>query len=263
MKLIGKDITAVDRWRDVGDSYAQNITGAYHRQRLAVIKSLLADVQGKTVVDFGCGEGVLSDWLLRDANANHVTGIDIDQQLYMWALMRGIDVAYPGRIKFIHGGVEKLAGIDRCDVLVAANVLAYMTREEEDTFYRETARLGASLVVTHSNSLFDMFTLNAYTVAFYRENFGVDVGSLLSFPIRPERNSFNIRENPLAYGEKLAKYGFKIERLEYMNYHPTPPLLTSDDPDDMYRERPNTDAVPEWRRMFQCSMFACKAKRSE
>lgn len=250
MKLVGKDIPATDRWREVGASYASNIDGAYHRQRLGVIASLLPNLAGKRVIDFGCGEGVLAE--LAVGLGAEVVGMDIDSALLGLARKRVKAI-------FLRGGVELLREQKRCDVLLAANVLAYMTREEEETFYREAARLGGTLIVTHSNSLFDMFTMNAYTVAFYKEHFGVDPSALLQFHQKPERTSFNIRENPLSYGDKLTRYGFKIERMEYMNYHPKPPLLTKEDPDDMRRERPSTEGVPAWRLAFQCSMFACKA----
>jgi hypothetical protein len=125
-------------------------------------------------------------------------------------------------------------------------------------------RPGGTLVITHSNELFDLFTLNRYTRAFFERHFSVDPGSLLAFPDRPSRTTFNVRENPLSYGEKLKPFGFEIDRMEYINRHPAPPLLTADDPDDMKRARPNTLNVPtdeRWKLNFQCSMFGVRARR--
>jgi chemotaxis methyl-accepting protein methylase len=57
------------------------------------------------------------------------------------------------------------------DGLLSFNVLAYLTDEEELTFYQEASRIvkpGGYLVVTHSNRLFDMFSLNQYTISFFK-----------------------------------------------------------------------------------------------
>jgi hypothetical protein len=154
---------------------------------------------------------------------------------------------------------------------VAANVLGYLTDAEEREFYEQASRMLAPdgyLVIAHSNELFDLFTFNKYTVSFCEEHFGVDVRSLVSRPNEPSRNSFNVRENPLAYTYKLAKLGFKVEQTEFMNFHEVPPLLMqvadfNDLDSRMYRD---TLAFPEserWKLMFQCSMFGVRARRMQ
>lgn len=254
MRKIGKDITAEDRWKAVADSYAAGINGPYHRQRIDAIMNLMLDLQGKTVVDFGCGEGVFCE-LLTAAGAKILAGIDIEESLLEKARARMAGL-------YVHGGVEALKSLPPCDVLLAANVLAYLTAEQEQVFYEEAGRIAKYLIVSHSNSLFDLYTLNAYTAAFFKENFGTDVTSLLTHPDKPTRTSFSLREHPLAYPDKLRTFGFEVEAIEYMNYHPIPPLLTNDDPDDMQRERPALGDVAPWKRMFQCSMFAVRARRT-
>ena len=85
-------------------------------------------------------------------------------------------------------------------------------------FYAEATRIirpGGYLVVTHSNSLFDLFTFNAYTVAFFRDQFDVDPSELLTHSDKPGRMSFNIRENPLSYPSKLERHGFIVEQTEF------------------------------------------------
>lgn len=259
MKRVGKDVSAAERWRHVGREYAERIAGPYHAHRLAVIKALLPDVHGRIVVDFGCGEGVLIR-TLRDLGAADVIGVDIDERLL--AMARG-----SGASRLIHGSVEQLRVIKSCDCIVAANVAAYFSDAEDRAFYGEVSRLlspGGTLVITHSNELFDLFTLNAFTVDFFGRQFDVDARSLLTNPDEPARTTFNVRENPLAYEDKLAPYGLKIERMEFINMHVQPPLLTSTDYDDIdSREYPDTlEVQPRWKLMFQCSMFGVRAVRT-
>jgi 2-polyprenyl-3-methyl-5-hydroxy-6-metoxy-1,4-benzoquinol methylase len=258
MKRVGAEIRASDRWQAVGKTYAETIEGAYHQHRLAVIDALLPPFTGKRVIDFGCGEGVL----IRKAiakGASNVVGIDIDRTLLDLA-------ADSGASDLILGSVDQLADVGAADILIAANVAAYFTRDEDEAFYVHAKRIlagGGHLVITHSNELFDAFTFNAYTVGFYQRNFGCDPTSLLVHPDKPARNTFNVRENPLAYPTKLASAGFSVFRMEYMNYHAQPPLLGKDDPDDMQRVRQDTLLIPpedRWKLNFQCSMFGVRAR---
>ena len=259
MKRVGKDLDAAERWASVAASYAAAIDSPYHRHRLAVIRALLPPLVDKTVVDFGCGEGVLMLEALRQ-EAKKVIGIDFDVVMVTEARKR------MPTAEVIRGNVRQLAGCTPTDCLIAANVLAYMTDEEETVFYRTAAEIirpGGHLVVTHSNALFDLFTFNAHTVDFCRRQFGFDPSVLLTHPA-PDRATFNIRENPLAYGHKLARHGFAEQRCEFINFHALPRLLSGDDPDDLGQEKRDTLNWPEedrWKLMFQCSMFGIRASR--
>jgi SAM-dependent methyltransferase len=264
MKRVGNEIDAGERWQERAKSYADHIDDAYHRHRLAVIRALLPDLRGATIVDFGCGEGVLAAEAI-DRGARRIIGLDINETLLGMAR----DRLPQGDWQL--GGVERLSTVANAaaDCIIAANVIAYLSDADDRRFYEETARIlkpGGALIVTHSNALFDLFTLNAYTVAFFEKEFGVDPASLLRHPDRPQRLSFNIRENPLAYPAKLAGFGLSIERMEFMNLHRQPPLMSGDDPDDMARERPDTLSISEsdrWKLMFQCSMFGVRAARAQ
>lgn len=259
---VGRDISAATRWKERGDGYAPGIDGPYHRHRLEVIRALLPDLAGAEVVDVGCGEGVL----IREARmrgAARITGVDIDSGLLERARESGAD-------HLILGGVEQLAGIPKADCVIAANVVAYFTDDEYARFSREVTRLlapGGTLVITHSNALFDLFTLNAFTVMFFRERFGCDPTPLLRRPDAPQRTGFNVRENPLSYVRRLATHGLRQEQIEFIHRHAAPPLLSPDkDWDDIdSREYADTLAVPDderWMLMFQCSMFGVRAVRT-
>ena len=189
------------------------MAGPYHEHRIAVTKALLPDLTGKRVVDFGCGEGVM----IREAKAmgaRNIIGIDLDEFMLGQAKSSGAD-------RLVRGSVPELAKVDGADCLLAANVAHYFTDSEDQAFYQEARRLlpaGGALVVTHSNELFDLFTLNAFTAAFHERHFASDVRSLLTNPDAPSRLTFNIRENPLSYPDRMAALGFRIERMEFINF---------------------------------------------
>lgn len=262
MKRVGKEISSVERWEERAASYEAAIGGAYHAHRLRVVKSMLPALDGETVVDFGCGDGVLAAEA-QSRKAGRIIGCDPNALLINKAREKLVDA------EFHQGGVEILEQLDAkvTGCLLAVNVLAYLTETEEERFYRAAARImrsGGCLLITHSNALFDMFTLNAFTAAFFERNFGCDAKSLLQFPQRPQRLSFSIRENPLAYAHKLATFGFRETRQEFMNFHAVPPLLSTEDPDDMDRPRRDTldwPAAERWKLAFQCSMFASASTR--
>ena len=180
-------------------------------------------------MDFGCGEGLFAaEVIKRGARAVHC----IDQNETMLAKAA---LVVPAPATFTQGGLESLAKLPdaSADCLLAINVIAYMTNEEEDLFYREFTRI-----------------------------VGSDPSALLTRATVPERLTFNIRENPLAYTFKLRRYGVEQTKIEFINYHSTLPLLSGENPDDMARERRDTLDCPaedRWKLQFQCSMFGVQA----
>lgn len=274
VERIGTDIDSATYWSQKADSYIKGIGGPYHRHRLDVVKALLGDVDivGQVCLDFGCGEGVFSKVLAQ--RGAKVIGFDIDAQMIEVARQQFSQASFSG--VFDIGGVEKLAALDSqsVDVILALNVLAYMSREEEEEFYRQSSRItrpGGRLILTHSNELFDMYTLNRYTAMFFERHFGAsdqpcDVSSLLAFSNVPDRKTFSIRENPLSYKYKLAKYGFVEESQEFISLHPLPPLLIPGwDADNINaRQYIGTLNWPEehrWKLMFMCSMFGSRSRQ--
>lgn len=263
-----------DYWRDRSADYIEGLEGPYHTNRLAMVKALLTDtpLRNTTCLDFGSGDGAFTEYLLSEGA--RVEGIDVDTTMVQAAEAR-LRSRWP-EVRLRLGGVEALGELpaESVDHLVALNVLAYLTRDEEKAFYQEVGRIlrkAGSLTVTHSNELFDMFTFNRYTVEFFRRHFSFssqqcDVSSLLTYPDRPDRRRFSVRENPLAYRHKLRGFGFLEIRQEFAILHTAPPLLTPDiDFDDINsRTYPPTIEWPEgekWKLMFACSVFGSHSIR--
>lgn len=274
VEKIGTDIPSAVYWSQKADSYIEGIRGPYHRHRLEVVRALIRDVDlaGQICLDFGCGDGIFSSCLVQ--GGAKIIGYDTDAQMIEVARQRFSHTPFSDAFKV--GGVERLGSFDSqsVDAVFALNVLAYLPKDEEEEFYRQSARItrpGGRLVVTHSNELFDMYTLNQYTAMFFQHHFGTracpcDVSSLLTFPNKPDRKTFSVRENPLSYRYKLAKYGFTEQAQEFASLHPLPPLLIPDwDADDInarqYMDTLNWPAEHRWKLMFMCSMFGSHSRR--
>jgi 2-polyprenyl-3-methyl-5-hydroxy-6-metoxy-1,4-benzoquinol methylase len=272
MKRIGKDVDARDRWKDQNASYANTIESPYHVHRAAVIKKLIAELPMSSAlcIDVGCGEGIFLE-LLASRGAS-VIGFDPNARLVDLARSRLSKRGLEAEVRV--GGLEVLERMEASagDHLMAFNVIAYFTEEEEKRFYQEAWRVlkdGGNLVVTHSNELFDLFTLNAFTVEFFVKSFCGEacreqIASLVTHPNQPDRLSYNVRENPLTYRAKLGGHGFEEVQQEFINLHRVPPLLM--DPEVFVdidkKEYPDTlgwEAKERWKLMFLCSMFGSRS----
>lgn len=242
MQKYGGEVDSAAAWEGLAQVYGAALDNQYHQHRLAVIRALIPGevlAPGRQVFDFGCGDAVLFEPFL--AAGATVRGSDVSEEMIALAKARltkaGRD---PGLA--VRGGVEALrdVGAGSIDALMSFNVLAYLTDAEEAEFYREAKRVvkpGGYLIVTHSNELFDMFSLNRYTVEFFNRHFiqkGEDqsrVASLLTASGSPkDRVTYNVRENPLAYRFKLLKSGFRETRQEFINRHLAPPRSRTNGP---------------------------------
>ena len=148
-------------------------------------------------------------------------------------------------------------------------------------------KVGGYLLVTHSNELFDMFSLNRYTLEFFQRHLASEpcyhslLKELLSKADCPqEAMSYNVRENPLSYRYKLARYGFDETRQEFINLHAAPPLTleralaeesgspTSSAKWHLLSQKAYPDTLgwaeeERWKLMFVCSTFgSCAIKRA-
>jgi len=260
MDKIGREITATDHWQKWGGHYMENINSPYHVDRLRAICSILPDLTGKTVLDLGCGEGILIRESLKRGAAK-VVGLDIDDEMVKKS------VEQTPQVHIAKGDYRKLREHGPADCILAANVCGYFTSDEDIEFYKvahATLKPGGQLVIMHSNRAFDYGTFNAYTVDSVKEELGFDPSPLIVHSRFPNRFSFNVRENPFVYRHKLEMKGFRQEAIVFANYHPEPPIISGKKPDDLYWERKDVSREPperHWHLALKCSMFGVRAVR--
>lgn len=262
-------------WRKRTDSYIDAIDNPYHLHRISVLQSMIPEwAFNKTsnIFDFGCREGVfITLFAQREA---YVTGCDIEQKMIDAAHKRlkdnGVDDKY---CKLQVGGVESFQTIPDSsqDGVIAFNVLAYLTKEEEeDEFYSQVKRVvrkDGFLLVSHSNRLFDLFSLNSYTINFLNDflvedEYRSDVKNLLTFHDHPKgdkKSPLPVRENPLNYRFKLSDYGFNEIHQEFINKHEAPPPILGK---QHFPETLNQPDEDKWKLLFTCSTFASLAIRT-
>lgn len=269
MEKLGQTLDSKDYWTQKANQYADALQNDYHAHRLEVVRALIPDelfAPNRRIFDFGCGDAILFPWFF-EAGCK-IEGIDISpemialgkQQLANWGedegLIRVADVDY-----------LKSLPTASVDGVISFNVLAYLTDAEELTFYEEAARIvrpGGYLVVTHSNSLFDMFSLNHYTANFFKQNFVSEGHFQSQLPALLKNGeatgtTYNVRENPLSYCHKLAGFGFKEVRQEFINLHAAPPSLLQG---KGYPSTLKVSAEHRWKLMFMCSIYGSCSVRT-
>ena len=259
---VGKNLSSAERWEEIASDYASKLKTPYHLRRLEVINSLMPEVKDQNIIDFGCGEGTMVTNLIH-AGAKKVYALDPNEYLLKVCKEKN------SLSNCIIGGVEKLKDFENnsIDLIIAANVIGYLTDQEEKLFYEEAQRIvkkDGNIVLSFSNELFDLFTFNKYTVDFYKRYFDTDISGLITNSNKPNRNAVNIRENPINYPHKVKGYSFTAEKIEYINFHKQPPLISCNDPDNLDMPREDTlnfSDKDKWKLMFQCSTFTARLVR--
>jgi len=265
MEKYGKDIDSKDKWNEMAEGYSNQLVNEYHDHRLAVINSLIPDDiyhAGKSIFDFGCGDALHFEQFAR--KGCRITGCDVSIEMIALAKQRLSKMSLSPDVVSI-GGVRELADLESnsLDGILSFNVLAYLTDEEEDLFYKQAFRLirpGGYLIVTHSNELFDMYSMNLYTAEFLSRYLVTDdrlralLPTLFTNSAGTEKiSTYNVRENPLTYRFKLDRHGFIETRQEFINLHSAPPPLLGKD-----KSYPSTLSWREedrWKLMFICSTY--------
>lgn len=265
MLKLGKEKDSVEYWENVGNAYTSALVGDYHGHRLSVIDALIPQSlyqPGNVIFDFGCGNAVHFEQFLKSGAI--ITGIDISDVMIslahqnLLANKRDTSLAQLANVN----AMKDIPAASQ-DAVLSFNVLAYLNNDEEKTFYQETQRIlkpGGQLIVTHSNELFDMFSLNRYTAEFFKKNFlksGDGIEKLLTNANLPEKyETYNVRENPLSYKHKLAAYGLSEIQQEFINKHNAPPAMLNgkDYPDTL-----NFGAADKWKLMFSCSTYGSRS----
>ncbi len=120
----GEDPIAEAAYDELADTYAEEVrTNPYNADlEFPATTSLVPDVEGKRVLDAGCGTGVYTEWLL-DRGAD-VVGVDVSEAMLEHARERVGD-----RAEFVRADLAEpmeFAGTDGFDGVVSALALGYV-----------------------------------------------------------------------------------------------------------------------------------------
>lgn len=110
---------------------------------LGVVRSLIEEARlqpGETVLDVGCGTGVLDRWLVRrTGGANHIVAVDIHRTLLREAMALAKEERLEGAITFQPGNAEALPFHDNSfDVVLSSTVMELL---DADQMLREMVRV--------------------------------------------------------------------------------------------------------------------------
>jgi 2-polyprenyl-3-methyl-5-hydroxy-6-metoxy-1,4-benzoquinol methylase len=261
----GRDADSIAHWNDEAARYSDHVDSsrtAYHRGRLDIARDLLDRVglaRGSRVVDFGCGDGAFT----RELADGGLTAVGLDPAA---AMIEIATAQYPHPdVEYLVAGAADLARLGHADAVIALNVLAYLTDDEHRDFWaglRAILPPGGAVIVSHSNELFDLFALNGGTTSFFAEHLtdGVSVAGLLTAG-EPRPPQYNIRANPLTYGDVLAAEGFEQVAQAFFNFHPLPPALLGAGDEGRIVDPAAIRALPRLRQQLQCSTMFALARR--
>jgi len=139
----------------IGSLEARGRTAGY----LGVVRHLLEETQlrpGETVLEVGCGTGVLDRWLARHTGgANRIVGLDISRYLLREAMALARKEGLEGLIEFREGRAEALPFPESSfDVAMSSTVIQ---RVDADRMLREMVRVvkpgGRVAVVGHAHDM--------------------------------------------------------------------------------------------------------------
>jgi len=139
----------------IGSLEARGRTAGY----LGVVRRLIEEAQlrpGETVLEVGCGTGVLDRWLARHTGgAHHIVGIDISRYLLREAMALARNEGLESVIEFREGSAEALPFPENSfDVAMSSTVIQ---RVDAERMLREMVRVtkpgGRVAVVGHAHDL--------------------------------------------------------------------------------------------------------------
>ena len=255
----------------------------YHDYRIRTFLDLLDesfDLGRCYVIDFGCGDGVLSDCLSAAAGYR---GIDPSPEMIRLARSKGRD-CFCGGLDALDAALsdEELAGKEK--ILICLNTLPYMSEDEVHRFFSITSAHKVPVVVSHTNELLDLVSYNRYTLehrrsllpeeryAPFHDLFANVLGQPDQPPRRPqtevrfgeanenssERDTIKkYRQNPFSWPiEICARYGFESKKIQPIRIFAFPPAVM--ERDDLSMEMLHSDefdGLGMTYRLIFCSQF--------
>lgn len=214
--------------------YFKYLTDCINRERRDSIVRIVRGIKKKDLmVDFGCDDGRLTNYIAKQADINTVVGVDISSERLKLAKKR--------RIKAIRADLNKKlpirAGI--ADLVVSIQTIEHII--EIDSFFSEAKRILKSrgyIIITTENlaSWHNLFALllgnQPYSGPYLSKKFSIGHHPLGSNPEDPQTPAYRRQMPPhinvmttRALIQLLQKYGFTVEKVVGIGYYPFPPII--------------------------------------
>lgn len=128
---------ARDAYDELADTYAEDVkTNSYNAElEFPATSSLIPNVEGKRVLDAGCGTGIYTEWLVEQGA--EVVGVDVSDEMLNHAVEQVGD-----RAEFVQTNLEEpldFAAKDSFDGIVSALALSYV--EDWEQVFSEFSRV--------------------------------------------------------------------------------------------------------------------------
>jgi 2-polyprenyl-3-methyl-5-hydroxy-6-metoxy-1,4-benzoquinol methylase len=261
---------------------AQNSMNA---TRLALTKSILKDLKPGKLLDAGCGGGFTSAEFF-DLGWD-VSAIDFSENMVAEA-KKFFSSRNAEAINISAADVRdlKLFNNEEFDVVICLGVLYYI--EDPSNAYEEFSRVlkkGGLLILSCQNQLFDLFTLNDYTLRFYQNNLDKQFSELpalqrrvlvksyrnllpRSINSRPKPRSargkiFLRQDNPILLPSHLNKFGFVAESGPfYHGIHICPPSIMQDSGAEELSQTLTLAHTKDWQGLYNAAHFMYRFRKT-
>lgn len=212
---------AIKRWDMYAESFASNYSeiGDIHREVFLnpTLLELLGSVQGKKVLDAGCGEGYLSRMLSNLGAA--VVGVDYSKKMLEIAENR---TPNDMKIRYEHGNLEELSFLDDrfFDLIVSNMVIQDLS--EYDKAINEMYRLlndGGYFIFSILHPCFItpgsgwVKSEDGEKLYWKVDNYFYEGAYEQAFPIEQEEKIVFFHRTITSYVDTIIKSGFRIERM--------------------------------------------------
>jgi ubiquinone/menaquinone biosynthesis C-methylase UbiE len=150
-----RDDSSIRSWNAIADDWIAHADANDYRNHYLMPRMLamLGDVNGKTVLDLGCGEGGYARELRR--RGARVTGADGSERLIEVAVQRARSEALD--VRFVHTNANALVGLNSTDFDVVVASMSLMDVEDYPGAMREVHRVlrsGGALVMSITHPCF-------------------------------------------------------------------------------------------------------------